>query len=145
MNRYRNQRSSDRAGFTLMELMLVMAILIMLAGMGIGAYMTIQQNALADSAEVRISSLESACEQFRLQTGRFPNALQDLAVQPSGMTKRQWRGPYIKDGQVPPDPWGNQYRYSKDEANDRVIIRSFGKDGQENTDDDIPEARGTRQ
>ena len=145
MNRYRNQRNSDRAGFTLMELMLVMAILIMLAGMGIGAYMTIQQNALADSAQVRISSLEGFCKQFRLNTGRFPNTLQDLVSLPQNMTDRKWRGPYIENGEVPLDPWGNEYQYSKDEGKNQVFIRSNGQDGQANTADDIPERRGTRQ
>lgn len=143
MNRYRIERS-NRAAFTLMELMLVMAILIMLAGMGIGAYMQIQNNANSDAASIMISNLENSCKQFRLNTGRFPQKLDDLYIKPGNMTPNQWRGPYIED-QVPRDPWGNEYRFAVDNQRDRVIIRSFGKDGTENTQDDIPERTGTNQ
>lgn len=143
MNRYRSD-ITNRAAFTLMELMLVMAILIMLAGMGIGAYMNIQNNANSDAASIMISTLENSCKQFRLNTGRFPQNLNDLYTKPGNMTQQKWRGPYLEE-QVPLDPWGNKYTYSVDNQRDRVIIRSFGKDGTENTQDDVPERTATNQ
>ena len=136
-NSYRRGRV-DRRGFTLMELLLVMAILVIMASMVTFAFLQIQQNAQSDAALTQISMLESACDQYKLQVGRYPNTLDDLFTQPAGLTTRQWRGPYLKDP-VPMDPWGAEYNYSADEANNRVFITSAGPDGQQGSPDDVPE------
>ncbi len=138
MSRIRNRRSTGRQAFTLMELLLVMAILVIMASMVTFAFLNIRQNAQSDLALSQIQTLENACTSYKLQVGRFPSKLDDLYTQPSGLTARQWRGPYLSDP-VPMDPWGNPYIYGADEANNRVFIRSAGPDGQQGTADDIPE------
>lgn len=135
--RMRNQR---RAGFTLMELLLVMAILVVMGGMVSFAFLNIQQNSMGDLTQTQINTLEEACMQFKLTHNRFPNKLQELTSVPSGMTENQWRGPFIEgDGNVPTDPWSQPFDYSKDERKNMVFIKSPGPDGQINTEDDIPD------
>lgn len=141
MIRAQVRRDRRRSGFTLMELLLVMAILVIMASMVTYAFLNIQQNAQSDAALSQISTLENACVSYKLQVGRFPSKLEDLYTQPSGLTKRQWRGPYLQEP-VPADPWGNPYSYGVDEANNRVFISSAGPDGQKGTADDVPEPKG---
>ena len=128
----------DRRGFTLMELLLVMAILVIMASMVTFAFLQIQKNAQSDATLSQISTLENACTSYKLQVGRFPNSLDDLFTQPAGLSTRQWRGPYLSNP-VPMDPWGNVYNYAPDEANNRVNIMSAGPDGQQGSPDDVPE------
>jgi general secretion pathway protein G len=144
MKRFAKRR---RSGFTLLELMLVMAILVIMAGMVGFAVLNMQQNANRDLALTQINTLRQACTQFRLNNGRFPATLDDLVILPAGKSQNQWRGPYLEakgsgQPQVPVDPWGNPYTYQPDDANQRVVIGSAGADGQQGTADDIPDAMG---
>lgn len=136
--RSRNQR---RAGFTLMELLLVMAILVVMGGMVSFAFLNIQQNSMGDLTQTQINTFEEACMSFKLTHNRFPNKLDELVTVPSGMSERQWRGPYLEGDKLPADPWANPYDYSKDERKNMVTIRSPGPDGQINTEDDIPDPK----
>ncbi len=138
MNRKSPLSNSHRSGFTLIELLLVMAILVILASIGSVAYLNYMRNARSDIALITISDLESQCKAYKLQVGNFPVDLNDLYQQPAGLNKQQWRGPYLEKP-VPLDPWGKKYNYSRDEANNRVFIQSFGPDGMQGTDDDVPE------
>lgn len=134
----RRNHSRKRNAFTLMELLLAMSILIIMGGLVTFAFMNIGQQATMDAALTQIRTLESSCNQFKLQHQRFPNSLDDLFQAPSGMTLRQWRGPFVNKP-IKLDPWGNPYTYTKDELNNRVTITSNGPDGQANTLDDIPD------
>jgi general secretion pathway protein G len=131
-------RRRRKSGFTLLELLLVMAILVVLASLSTFAILSIQGNALKRTAFLQIQTLEEACTMFKLSVGRYPTTLDELHVSPSGMTKSQWGGPYLDDP-VPMDPWGNAYKFAADELNDRVTITSSGKDRQSGTEDDVPE------
>lgn len=135
----RNGRSTNRRAFTLMELLLVMAILVIMGGMVSFAFLNIGRNATMDLTLNQIKTFEKACLNFKLTHQRFPNQLADLIAVPSGMTQRQWRGPFLDAPQIPLDPWGNAYSYQADELNNRVFIRSAGPDRQMNTADDIPD------
>lgn len=130
-NRRRNQ------GFTLLELMLVVAILVVLAGLSSFAFLSMQRSALAKTATSDIQNLKRACVAFKLNVGRFPSALEELVVPPSGLSPIQWGGPYL-DNQNISDPWGRPYLFSADDLNDKVFITSVGPDGQQGTADDIP-------
>ena len=132
-------RRRNNSGFTLLELLLVMAILVVLASLSTFAILNIQRGALQKNAFLQIKMLEDACTMYKLNVGSFPNELNDLYTNPSGITKSQWGGPYIKTP-VPKDPWQRDYNYGKDEVNDRVTITSAGPDGQAGSEDDVPEA-----
>jgi general secretion pathway protein G len=106
MNRKRN------GGFTLVELLVVMAILAMLVGLVGPAVMQQFGGAKSDAAKIQIEELGSALDLYKLDMGRYPNSGEGLAAlvqKPSGGDK--WNGPYLKKGKVPKDPWGNDFQY----------------------------------
>lgn len=137
--RIRRSTSDQRQGFTLLELLLVMAILVVLAGASGFAILQMRTGAMTRAAYVEIETLERMCQAYNLSVGRFPTTLEDLYTLPSGMNQALWGGPYL-DKPVPVDPWQQEYTYSIDSINSRVTIKSAGKDGQLGTNDDIPDA-----
>lgn len=115
-------------GFTLVELLVVLAILGLLAGL-VGPRVIGQLGgAKAKTAAVQIKDLESAAELFRLDVGRYPSeaeGLQALVTQPSGVVG--WNGPYLRRG-LPNDPWGNAYRYRNPGQHGDIDIYTYGAD-----------------
>lgn len=133
------QRSRRRRGFTLMEVLLVMAILIILASLVTVGYQTIRRNAQSDGARAQIKQLEEACNLYLGDVGQLPTSLQDLRQPPQGVGSEKWRGPYLNTD-VPKDPWSNNYvlEQTTDAYNNpQVFIYSMGPDLQQGTADDI--------
>ena len=131
-----------RGGFTLMEVLLVMAILIILASLVTVGYQQIRKNMQSDGARAQIKQLEQACNLYLGDVGQLPNSLQDLRQPPQGVGADKWRGPYL-DTEVPTDPWSNNYVLEQSEdqfKNPRVLIYSMGPDLQQGTADDITNA-----
>jgi len=133
------RQSRRNSGFTLLELLLVMAILVVLAGLGTVAVVNLQKGALTSTATIEIETMKRACKMFKLNVGSYPATLDDLYTNPTGMSRAQWGGPYL-DEPVGNDPWQNPYSYTKDELNDVVTVRSSGPDKQSGTEDDVPAA-----
>ncbi|MDR2031595.1 MAG: type II secretion system major pseudopilin GspG [Azoarcus sp.] len=101
-----------RAGFTLIEILVVLAIIGLIAGLVGPRVMNALSGARTDSAELQIKNIEAAADMFKIDTGRYPNAaegLNALVTRPSGLAG--WNGPYLKETTVPKDPWGNDYIY----------------------------------
>jgi len=134
----RMKSNRHRQGFTLLELLLVMAILVILASLSTVAVLSMQGNAQSKAAFTQISTLKTQCISYKLATLSFPKKLEDLVQLPAGMTQASWGGPYLQDKNIPKDPWQNPYKYSAKEATDEVFISSAGKDQQHGTADDIP-------
>ena len=111
----------NEAGFTLIELMVVIVILGVLAGLVVPRIMGRPEQARMQKAEVQIESLETACKLFKLDTGSYTSSLEAL-VSGSGR-----KGGYLEKGKVPLDPWGNNYQYSS--GSDDVEIWTTAKDG----------------
>ncbi len=135
------RRRHNRHGFTLMEVLLVMAILVIMAGLVTYSYLTIQQNAQADHANNQINVFESAIERYQLDLGAPPNTLEELRVAPQGLSNpKKWRGPYL-GSDVPVDPWGQAYQYEPTGVdslgNPKPTISSAGADRAPGTEDDI--------
>lgn len=130
-------RRKRNSGFTLLELLLVMAILVVLASLSTFAVLGMQRTSYSRAAAAEISNLKSMCDAYKLHVGTFPAQLEDLHLPPSGMNQAQWGGPYLREP-LKGDPWKRPYNYSPDDINDRVIITSNGPDGQAGTADDIP-------
>ncbi len=115
-------------GFTLIELMVVLAILVLLAGLVGPRVLSQLGGAKSKTAAVQIADLEKSLELFKIDVGRYPTTdegLQALVVRPAPLAG--WSGPYLKGSVVPSDPWGNAYRYAM--AKGRMEILSLGGDG----------------
>ena len=122
------RRNKWMKGFTLVELLVVLAILGMLAALVGPQVLNQLGGAKSKSAAIQISDLEQALELYKLDVGKFPaseEGLNALVRQPSGATG--WNGPYLKKGEVPDDPWGNPYEYRY--SGDMPEIVSYGADG----------------
>jgi len=118
------------AGFTLLELLVVMVIIGLLVGYVGPKYFAQVGKSEIKSARAQINALEKALDQYRLDTGHYPTTEQGLAAlftKPSGEAK--WEGPYLKK-EVPPDPWGKPYQYKSPGEHGEIDLYSFGKDGQ---------------
>jgi general secretion pathway protein G len=117
------------AGFTLLELLVVMVIIGLLVGYVGPKYFAQLGKSEVKAAKQQIAGLGKALDIYRLDTGHYPQqdvGLQALVTAPANETK--WRGPYIEKA-VPLDPWGQAYVYKiPGEHNDYDLI-SYGKDG----------------
>lgn len=121
-----------QAGFSLIELLVVLAILGLLAGLAGPKVIKYLGGAKSDSAKLQIEEFGAALDLYRLETGRYPNSaegLQALVQQPSGVTG--WNGPYLKKKAVPKDPWGNDYRYASPGQHGPYDISTLGADNKE--------------
>ena len=129
-----------RAGFTLMEVLIVLAILAVIIGLVVPNLMKGREKANIDATKVQIKAVEDALDMYALDhDGDYPQGgLNALMTNPGGDQK--WKGPYLEKGKVPTDPWGNpiQYLYPGQHSGaDRPDIWSMGLDRQSNTADDI--------
>jgi general secretion pathway protein G len=116
-------------GFTLLELLVVVAIIGVLAGYVGPRFFAQIGKSEVNAARAQIDALEKALAQYRLDVGGYPGVefgLQALMQRPGDEAK--WAGPYLRKT-LPPDPWGRPYQYRLGENGDYVIL-SFGKDGQ---------------
>ena len=121
---------SPSAGFTLLELLVVMVIIGLLAGYVGPRYFAQVGKSEVKVARAQIDALEKALDQFRLDTDHYPRIEQGLAVlntRPANEPK--WDGPYLKKN-VPLDPWGNAYVYRIPGEHGEYDLLSLGKDGQ---------------
>ena len=117
-------------GFTLVELLVVLAILGMLAALVGPQVLNQLGGAKSKTAVIQINDLEQALEIYKLDVGRFPSSSQGLEAlvnEPSGA--RGWNGPYLKKGELPLDPWGNPYQYRYPGQGGGPDIISLGADG----------------
>jgi len=119
-----------QAGFTLLELLVVMVIIGLLAGYVGPKYFAQIGKSEVKSARAQIDSLGKALDQFRLDTGHYPSSEEGLAAliaRPASQPK--WDGPYLTKN-VPLDPWGNPYIYKFPGQHGDYDLISYGKDGQ---------------
>jgi len=99
------RRPSDRLGFTLMEVLVVVAILVVLAGTASVFYMRFIEDARKDRARTDVQTLTRACQAYQLRMGNFPASLNSL-IQPEDGGK-----PFIESAEMINDPWNQPYRY----------------------------------
>ena len=95
---YTGKRITQR-GFTLVELLLVLVILALIAGLVLPGIIGKAESAKAKAAASQISRISMSVESFYLDTGNTPSSLDELVNQPSGVTG--WNGPYIKNSCLP--------------------------------------------
>jgi general secretion pathway protein G len=132
----RNQRRRRRDGFTLMEVLLVLAILVILGSLVGIAFTRVQKDSYSKAAQVQINAFKSGLQLYFRDHGTYPANLEDLRAAPGG-ENTMWKGPYLEED-IPADPWGRPYQYQivQDEyQQDTYEITSLGPDGQPGNDD----------
>ena len=123
------RRRPAAAGFTLLELLVVLAILGLMVGFIAPQVVKYLGRAKIDTARVDLHNIELALDLFQLDVGRYPNqqeGLDAIVVKPTGLEK--WQGPYIKQRKVPADPWGQPYHYRIPGQHGDYDLYSLGAD-----------------
>ncbi|NOR20338.1 MAG: type II secretion system major pseudopilin GspG [Xanthomonadales bacterium] len=118
---------NDQRGFTLVELLLVLVILALIAGLVLPGIIGKAESAKAKAASSQISRISMSVESFYLDTGNTPSSLEELVKEPSGVSG--WNGPYIKNSLLK-DPLGQAYRFTVPGEHGDFDIESYGADRQ---------------
>ena len=134
MNLKTSINKPDCRGFTLIEIMVVIVILGILAGLIVPRIMGRPEEAKQLKAQLQIESLETALKLYKLDSGMYPateQGLQALVEKPdTGAIPGKWReGGYLEKGRLPKDPWGNDFVYLSPGAHGDYDIVSYGADG----------------
>lgn len=131
-----------------MELLVVMAIVVILAGMAAGGAQMARKRGAITKAKAAVAALEAAIDMYELDLGEYPpggNAAMAQALSGDSHPNPEWNGPYIRfkeeetaNGEYL-DPWGNPYVYTVPGSHNTVAydICSYGPNGEEGGDDDI--------
>lgn len=136
-------RKSRQRGFTLVEVMVVLFILLAIASVAVVSVQGSRERANIDKTKVYIRALGSALELYQVHVGRFPTTEQGLDAllnPPSDLADPgKWSGPYLKDNAETHDAWGSPYQYVSPgtHSRDGYDVWSLGPDMTDGTEDDI--------
>jgi general secretion pathway protein G len=135
------RRRRTPRGFTLVELLVVLAILSLLVALAAPRVIKYLSSAKTDTARIQIQKLGAVLDLYRLEVGHFPTddeGLQALVDRPG--RAETWNGPYLKNRSALIDPWGRPYLYRSPGQHgdyDLYSLGADGKDGGEGEDQDI--------
>lgn len=120
------------AGFTLLELLVVLAIMALLAAIIAPQVLKYLGSSRTQTAKVQIQNVTSALQLFRLDVGRYPSPQEGLnALVTAPTTAPNWNGPYLRTLEALRDPWGNPYHYVVPGKHGEVDVYSLGADNAE--------------
>lgn len=127
-------------GFTLIEVMVVIIILGILAGLIVPRIMGRPDEARQMKATIQIASLETALKLYRMDNGNYPTTEQGLEAlvrmpETEPIPKKWRKDGYLEKGRVPRDPWDNEFRYLSPGVHGDFDITSFGADGVQGGED----------
>lgn len=132
---------TKEGGFTLLELLVVLGIIAMLAGVVGPQVMKHMGASKTKTAIVQIADLSAALDMYKLDVGRYPTSehgLQALIEKPNDVDR--WNGPYLRKNRIPVDPWQQPYFYKSPGEHGKFDLYTFGadqKEGGEGEDQDI--------
>ena len=128
-------------GFTLLELLVVLAIIALLMGVVGPQVMKHLGSSKNKAAKVQIEDFGLALDMYKLDVGVYPSTEQALAALiQDPQTNINWNGPYLRKKVIPKDPWGNEYHYQHPGDHGSFDLISYGADnteGGDNEDQDI--------
>ncbi len=133
----RNRKLHRIRGFSLVEILIVLALIGLLATLVVTNVGGIFKGRQIDTAKTFVdSSLSTPLEAYFIDVGSYPASLKDLVSNPG---KGRWKGPYTKPGKKLKDPWGNDYHYQApgQKSGGDYDLWSNGPDAQSGTADDI--------
>ena len=134
-------KSKAQSGFTLLELLVVLGIIAMLAGIVGPQVMKHLGESKTKAAKVQVEDFSAALDMYKLDMGKYPTTeqgLQALIEAPEG--SKRWNGPYLKKAKMPVDPWLNEYHYASPGTHGKFDLFTYGaddKEGGEGEDQDI--------
>lgn len=138
----RRPLAAMRRGFTLLEILVVLAIIGLLVGVLVNQVGGGFKSGQEATAKIFVSStIKTALVRYRINLGDFPSTaegLEALVTAPAGKADR-WKGPYLDGGKLPVDPWGEAYGYRYPGTRNKTDFDAFSKgaDKTEGTADDI--------
>ena len=138
LSQHKESKQYIQSGFTLIEILVVLAIIGILASVVVPSILDNPDKARVIKAQQDIKTIESAMQMYKLDNFVYPSTdqgIEALVDKPTGGTiPKNWKeGGYLKD--LPEDPWGNPYQYEQPGRNGPIDIYSLGADGQPDGDD----------
>jgi general secretion pathway protein G len=125
-------KNHAQTGFTLLELLVVLGIIAMLAGIVGPQVMKHMGESKTKAAKVQIEDLSATLDMYKLDLGSYPTSeegLKALIESPDGA--KRWNGPYLSKSKVPIDPWQQEYRYVSPGEHGKFDLFTLGADGKE--------------
>jgi general secretion pathway protein G len=123
--------ASHEDGFTLVELLVVLGIIVMLAALVAPQVIRYLGQARTDTASAQLKNVESALELYYLDNGQYPSTEDGLlALVTAPASAKAWRGPYLKRKDGVTDPWGKPFTYKVPGEKGEYDVFSLGRDGQ---------------
>jgi general secretion pathway protein G len=128
----RGGRRAQRSGFTLVEMLVVLAILGLVVGLVGPRVLNYLSDSKVKAAQIQMENLASALDLYYLDNGRYPSTDEGLgALVQRPASAADWNGPYLKTSGVPKDPWGHEYLYRTPGQNAPYDVGSLGPEGRE--------------
>ena len=138
MKHFKNHQQS---GFTLLELLVVLGIIAMLAGIVGPQVMKHMGESKTKAAKVQIEDLSATMDMYKLDAGSYPTSQQGLqALIEAPDNAKRWNGPYLSKSKIPLDPWQNEYHFVSPGEHGKFDIFTYGaddKEGGEGEDRDV--------
>jgi general secretion pathway protein G len=128
----KHMKNRTQTGFTLLELLVVLGIIAMLAGIVGPQVMKHMGESKVKAAKVQIEDLAATLDMYKLDVGSYPTSeqgLQALVESPEGAGR--WNGPYLRKGKIPLDPWNQEYHYTSPGEHGKFDLLSLGADAKE--------------